>query len=132
MRESRLPYFWVILETLVTESAEFFRQQQAVIQYVARHCTATTFCPHSLHTQFIAATHIEHRLYHSHFASHTLPIEKMLILLGRQMHKHTFIGTHRVSHLVLFAKFSLSLFFFSYFSCRRKVGKRLCARIILT
>ena len=96
MRKSRLTHFRVILETLVTESAEFFRQQQAVIQYVARHCTATTFCPHSLHTQFIAATHIEHRLYHSHFASHTLPIEKMLILLGRQMHKHTIIGTHRV------------------------------------
>ncbi len=37
-----------------------------------------------------------------------------------------------VSHLVLFAKFSLSLLFFSYFSCRRKVGKRLCARKILT
>ena len=51
---------------------------------------------------------------------------KLYAFIGHIQYCFLFVSckTFSVSHIGLFAKFSLSLFFFSYFSCRRKVGKR--------
>ena len=94
MRKSSFAQLFLKLKPLIAESRQLLRKPDLIVEYKAHHRPTATLGPHRLHLQFVIFAYIKQRLDDSNLLLHPLPVEQMLIFLGRQMHQHPVVRLH--------------------------------------
>lgn len=101
MREVGFAEARVKLKTFVREGAEFIGRGNLILQDEAYHSAAARLCPNGLHLEAaIRLPHIEQGMHNAHLATHTRPIEEVLVLFGREVKEYTIIGFDTINEHV--------------------------------